>query len=1709
METTMVLQDAAEICPNAGTCARQCSRKFSIDPRPSDALPAGNKSLGNCKKNKPHSNIWRRLSIAALATSILAYGGMPSAKAQDATPLISKGDAVVTGFSGTREDASVPGNVHPLDRTFIDGDGSSLKIVDIGALGGEPSGKLVDAPFKLSIAAKDIGQVFATALVPQSDDGPIDILAAATSQYGLYIVKDTGNGSQQRLLKGAPGATWMPGQFSMRTNGGPGSIWRIDGTTGDVSLFASVTSNGKPNAGPGIGGLAFDKNHNQIFASNFETGFVHRFDMSGRTLGQFDHGETALWGVGRRAAPFRASDRVEITDRAFNSEDPETWGYAAKARRVGALARHKDRLFYSVAEGPEVWSVGIKADGGFASDARLEISLNGVPSNAPITKIIFDGSTTMYLSQRGPAVGSYDYSVFAKPDTAAVLRYRWDETEQEWTAAPDEIAVGLKQPYRSSDGGIALGYGYDGRGQIELGQCATTLWSTGSNLRDGDDETRVQSGGRRLFSGLQGLSKTSGAPLNASEPLTGSGALQGVVDYFFGGSDTAPWDSWFIAFSDETQETRRLGHSGDVTIYAPCQTVAEVAEPEIDVPVVPIDPPDVEIPPGTPVVTIDKVCQPGGLGGVVACTITLTNTGSETPEWPLVFSDVSTIIAGPGAGTVTDITSATPDGLDWFCTPTPTPDFACALPGPALPPGAARSVTVRLDTAGLVNAGNFGFKNCAALAWPHFGQACDEGGRSLKFEKTGPQIAVASGEATYTLNITNTGNLPFNGNVLLTDRLFISGAPVAVPVAAFNPDPQCLGGPPAAVPFSCNAPLSLAAGGATSFDITVTLPADPAGVGYWVHNCFAVTDPGFGPPPGPPGPGAGQSCVWTEVLPTNVASNIRVDKTALNGAKCQKAGGDTIECDYEITLTNEGPVAFSDFVTLNETVPANATLTSGDPGLVCGGAAPDYLCNTGGSVDLVNGASISFPMKLTMSLPNLEAQGCEMVNRVKLAAPAGGTQANFKLTDDEADASADAFLQWWVGGMLFITCDPTNIKTEKVAKGPCVKNGASWRCDYDVTLTNLGPDPLTSVIKLEETFSATPTALTFDAAWDCSGGGTNYKCKHPALNLQKGDTLKFSVSAEVPDKGLCNLKNTANLTFPIAGTRGNSNGSDDSASAVAEIPSKNCIKPLPEIDPIYPIVDPVPTCPDGSKRRANGRCPCPRGETWSRYDRACVPKQCYDPERRKPNGKCCPRGTVWNRTYGACTTSCPDGQRWNPKKQRCVSIYDCPRGTHWNRKIRRCVPDISCGRYQRWSWSRLKCVPLTCKQIAKRKLPLPERCQDHAQCGKNEELRNDRCVCKPAFIRHKGQCVRKKGCRLKNGHYDYDQQRCVCNKGYRKYKKRCVPDVGIDPPPPPPPQCRGVNETKNRYGMCVCKDGFKRRKGVCVRKTPDRVCPDGKPVPKSGQCPCGYMKVWNAKLWKCENRTPTACRANDAKCFCKLRGGTWRRGKCRMPDTAAEKCRKKGRIWKNGLCLPNVSDKVKCKLKGKKWKNGRCVDKETTPPIYCPNGRPAPKNGRCPPVGPSPKEKCLKKGGKWKNGKCKTQPSKQLLCKLQGKVWKNGRCQSKVVTPPVQLYCPDGTPKPKNGRCKPKQKTPKQKCLAKGWKWKNGKCKPKTSQKVLCALQGKVWVNGTCRTKPKVRPLPKKPPVLKLPQTNNKLYKPQLNKQKWQLKKRKQQSQLR
>ena len=75
----------------------------------------------------------------------------------------------------------------------------------------------------------------------------------------------------------------------MIADGGPGSIWKIDGRHGAVTLFANVVLNGVRNSGPALGGLTFDPGSRQLFVADRDTGMIHRFTLDGVERGIFDH----------------------------------------------------------------------------------------------------------------------------------------------------------------------------------------------------------------------------------------------------------------------------------------------------------------------------------------------------------------------------------------------------------------------------------------------------------------------------------------------------------------------------------------------------------------------------------------------------------------------------------------------------------------------------------------------------------------------------------------------------------------------------------------------------------------------------------------------------------------------------------------------------------------------------------------------------------------------------------------------------------------------------------------------------------------------------------------------------------------------------------------------------------------------------------------------------------------------------------------------------------------------------------------------------------------------------------------------------------------------------------------------------------------------------------------------------------------------------
>jgi CC domain-containing protein len=494
--------------------------------------------------------------LAATSTgAALAQGGPASA-------ILIDGNAVVTGFSGTQPPLPLVGP-DAADRTTIDPNGPAARIVDLQAPGAPPQAQLLTTPKPFTVLAGQIGQVFAVALDSAT---PPNIYLAATSAYGLPIVVPAPNGTTVRAKAGSPNASFMPGLFGPAAlGGGPGSIWRIDGVTGEVRLFANVTLDGVPNSGPALGGLAFDAAANTLFVADRETGMIHRFDLSGRERGRFDHGVQGRMAAGLSAVPYDPTTRLDISNPQFQPDNPATWAYAPLEREIFGLSVQAGRLYYAVADGLQIWSVAISPDGTFGADPRIEIQVSPWDGGSEISKITFDNPGRMLLAERPAQTGAYDFAALAKPGVGRVLRYRGatpaNGGRAVWQPDPDEYAIGFAADMRNGNGGVAVGYGYTPTGQIDHAACSAFLWSTGEQLRKAMDPAliaRLAQGGPANVDGLQGNALGLVRPANVP-----------------------PLQSYFVDYDDSFSDDTARGHLGDVAIWRICGQALVPSPPQV------------------------------------------------------------------------------------------------------------------------------------------------------------------------------------------------------------------------------------------------------------------------------------------------------------------------------------------------------------------------------------------------------------------------------------------------------------------------------------------------------------------------------------------------------------------------------------------------------------------------------------------------------------------------------------------------------------------------------------------------------------------------------------------------------------------------------------------------------------------------------------------------------------------------------------------------------------------------------------------------------------------------------------------------------------------------------------------------------------------------------------------------------------------------
>lgn len=746
-----------------------------------------------------------------LATVITADAQSPAPSAIPPVTdpaVVRRGDAVVTGFAGTLPPGpDLPADIHPLDRTTIDLEGVSVRIFDLTQLGGGPTGQLSDAPVKFVLKARDVGHVFGVAFDGDGKSGPPNIYLTATSIHGLQLVVPGADGKPQRVMTGRPGARWMPGLFGIDRGGGPGSIWKVDGRTGVITLFADLKTGDLENSGAGLGAIAFDPRSRHLYASDLETGLVWRLDLEGRIIDVWDHGTQGRAAAGLPLVAYDPATRTDRTEETFNTEIPETWGFAPPERRVWGLAIENGRLYYGVADGPKVWSVGLAEDGSFGTDGRLEIDVTGTPAGNAISTILFDGPETLYLAQRGGQQGSYDYATFMRPQEAMAMRYRWSERERRWQPKPEEYAVGMPPEHHGTLGGLALNYGYDRFGNIDYGRCRQSLWHTGEHLRADSDIVRVSRGGPRLVHGLQGIYKSRVRPDN--EP---------------------PYEAWYVDYDANFADAETYGHVGNVAIFGPCETNVTYSAERVEIPVWTRG----------PNLVVEKRCEPAAFGGKVRCVITVRNTGDAAAEGVVEIVDQTRILWGPSAGSIIPIATSNLDGPEWSCEAKPSGDFACRLQASVLLAGAVREFSVWIDTAPLILAGNAAFRNCVTIDHPAGkGRACAEGGTGITVVKSGPAQCPPGGDCKFAITLTNTSSSPFSGEVALADTLFVKGQPVDASITKIEPPLGCADEPDQ-LPFACAAKVSLAPGASRTHWITIEMPA-PGPI--WAQNCFAVGDP--------------------------------------------------------------------------------------------------------------------------------------------------------------------------------------------------------------------------------------------------------------------------------------------------------------------------------------------------------------------------------------------------------------------------------------------------------------------------------------------------------------------------------------------------------------------------------------------------------------------------------------------------------------------------------------------------------------------------------------------------------------------------------------------------------------------------------------------------------------------------------------------------
>jgi len=1342
----------------------------------------------------------RRLRAACSGAAVLAAAlavTLAAGPAMAQQAIYAPGEPIVTGFPAVVPPASQTTG-DPLDQTFIDLDGNSMVIQQLQP-NGPPQGQLIPSPPVFTAKAKDVGQVFGIALdnAPEVTGAAApNIYLSATSAFGLDIVVPGSDGNPVRSKVGAPGASFMPGQWGTAGGamGSPGSIWKVDGTTGQISLFTTIAAN----SGAGLGDIVFDPATEQFFVSDLDTGLIYRLGADGTILDTFDHGLTGRPAHSLAAVPDDGSE-IDVTKPAFNSEDPKSWGFTQPERRVYGMAVHGGRLYYAVADGPQIWSIGINLDGSFAGDPRWELDVKGLPSTNEIANIVFDPEGRMILAQRGPQVGSYDYSVFAEPKTSSVVRYTREvpddpATPGTWVETPESYAIGFRPDGNNTSGGIALGYGYDAKTQQIDGTCSAYLWTTGDSLRDDPAMTPPLDPPAQVH-GLQGNDRTLVRP-----------------------ADDPPASAYFTDYDGNTgdDQAQNQGHVGDVEIWQKCEGSAAFVPP-------PYFPPPGYVPPPNGNLTLTKRARPEtcfdvGANWLCAFTIRVRNTGPSTYWGPLTVDDW---LPNNNPGAKMFFAPQPP----WACNQIGSTEYQCGYPPVVLYPGDSVDLYEHVQLPKKGNEDICQLPNGAAIEWLYgfhdanpnddydFASALvpnrdcgkpSDPKTNLKLTKTArPQYCYQASngwDCNFIIQVTNTGPGDYNAPIQVKDTL-----PLPLPTSyGASPPWACV---PSGATLTCDGPAVLLHPGNSVFlRITATVPAGLQAQRNIckLDNVAQITKaPGgtdLNTNPGDDKDGATAIIPADNCNPTRDRTDLSLTKTALgcriidNGPAVAVVAQGVI-CAYEIRVKDEGPANFHGPVTVHDVftpaIPPAQFLSA--PAGLCSPAGGGYDCTTP-VLNLVPGQSFPFVVGFRMPVnPNTDV--CDVRNVARIISPVGGTALNTNPANDQGAA---------VVHLPIPTCGEhpqgNDLSLKKTA-APCdqrylLETGRSVGC-FDVTVKNEGPGPFSGTIQFHDQPDVTGSTLSSADATCGANIGGGFDCSVTGATLAPGASASYNVAVFYPtnDGQTCKVTNRATLTMPAAGSPQNTNAANDNGQDTQTAPGTQCNQ-----------VSPAQQCPL-NQVMPNGGC-CDQGMVWNG-------RQCAPPRHKPPVTQTCPPDS---RVLGG----------------QCV----CDPGTHGDPGY--CKPDRTgpvCPPDSRVLGGQCVCDPGTHGD--------PGYCrpdQTGPVCPPDSHVLRGQCFCDPGTHGDPGFCKPDQtGPVCPRDSHDVNGK-CLCDRGTHGVPGRCVPDVVV-------PQCPADSHWNFDRKVCQCNPPTRGVPGHCqVPTTPGNNGGNGNANPP--QCPSDSH--WNVRLKACQ-----------------------------------------------------------------------------------------------------------------------------------------------------------------------------------------------------------------------------------------------------------------